>query len=153
MFSVSAGNEHHCHAYSNFQCIQCIWWETRTTVIPILIVTVFRVINCKRWPLSSRLYCSLCSVYPIGSEDHCHTNSNSHCIQRIRWEKGTTVLLTNSHCFQCYSMRNEDHCHIDCNYHCIQRIGITRTTLILIQILILNVCEEKKKKVQLSYWL
>ena len=138
-------NKDHSHTDSNSRYIQCIRRETRTTVIPILMFTVFRVFDGKRWPLSNRLY--LCSVYPIGSEDHCHTDSNSHCIQRIRWEKGTTILLTNSHCFQCYSMRNEDHFHTDTNSHCIQRIGITRTTHILIQILIvLNVCEDKKKK-------
>ena len=53
-------NVNHCHTGSNSGCIQCIKWETGTTVKPILI--------------------SLFSVYPVGNEEHCHTDSNSHCI-------------------------------------------------------------------------
>ena len=45
-------NEDHCHTDSNSRRIQCIQWETGTTVIPNLI--------------------SLYSVYPIGNDDHCH---------------------------------------------------------------------------------
>ena len=130
------GNKDHCHTGSNFLCFQCIRRETRTTVIPILIFTLFRVPNGKRWPLSYRFECSLCSVYPIGSEDYCHTDSIYHCIQCIRWETGTTVLLLLILTVFSVSAGNEDQCHAYSNYHCFRCIRWeTRTTVIPIPIL------------------
>ena len=123
------GNKDHCHTGSNSRCIQCIRRETRTTVIPILIFTLFRVPNGKRWPLSYRFECSLCSVYPIGSEDYCHTDSISHCIQCIRWETGTTALLILILIAFSVSVGNDINGHNDFNSRCIQCIRWeTKTT-------------------------
>ena len=147
--------EVHCHNNSNSRCIQCIQWETGTTIIPNLI--------------------PLYSVYPMGNEDHCHTDSNSHCIQWIRWETRTTVIqiliLTefsvsdgkatpmsyrflfslysayresedhshtdwNSDCIQCIRGKKRGHSHTDSNCHCIQcNRWETRTTVLPILIL------------------
>ena len=46
VFSVSEEKKRgHSHTDSNCHCIQCNRWETKTNVIPILILTVFSVIR------------------------------------------------------------------------------------------------------------
>ena len=107
------GNENHCHTDSNFHRIQFIRLETRTTVKPILILTLFNVSDGKRRLLSNRFYSSLCSVYPMENEDHSHINSKSHCIQYIRWETRSTVLL-----ILILTVGNDDNCSTDSDLHC-----------------------------------
>ena len=95
------GNEDRCHTDFNSHCIQFIRWETRTTVITILILTVFSAI---RWETRTTVIPILILnvfCYPIRNEHHSHTDSNSHCIQL-------------------YPVGNGDHCHTDSNSSCIQ---------------------------------
>ena len=91
VFSVFVGNEDHCHTDFNFHWIQWIRWETRTAVSLILVLIVFTVPG-KPEPLSYWFMFWLYSVYPRKSEDHSHTDSNSDCIQCIRWETTTAVI-------------------------------------------------------------
>ena len=94
-------NEDRSYTDSNCHCIQCNRWETKTVVIPILILTVFSAI---RWETRTTVIPILILnvfCYPIRNEHHSHTDSNSHCIQL-------------------YSVGNGDHCHIDSNSRCIQ---------------------------------
>ena len=133
-------NEDNCHTDSNYDCIQCIRGKKRTTLILIVIVTVFSVTDEKRGPLSYRFQFSLYSVlsdkkrrplsyrfqfslysmYLVGNEDNFHTDSNSRCIQCIQWETGTTVMQIQISLFSVYPVGNEEHCHTDSNSHCIQ---------------------------------
>ena len=72
----------------------------------------------------------------MGNEDHCRTDSNSHCIYCIRWETGTIVLLILVFTVFSVSAGNEHHCHAYSNSHCIQCIRWeTRTSVIPILIL------------------
>ena len=86
------GNGGHCHTDSNPRCVQCIRRETRTTVIPILILAVFSVSAGNDIQLPYRFKFSRYQVYPMANDDHCHTDSNSYCIQCILLEMEATVI-------------------------------------------------------------
>ena len=62
------------------------------------------------------------SIYLVGNEDHCHTDSNSRCIKCIQWETGTTVMPILIPLYSMYPAGNEEHCHIESNSLCIQCI-------------------------------
>ena len=125
------GNEGLCHSDSNFQNIRYIRWETRTTVTPILTLTVFNVSDGKRRPLS--------------------TDSKYHCIQSIRWKTGTTILLIPILTVFRVSVGNYDNCHADSNSQYIQCIRWEKMTTVT-PILILTVLSvSNSKRWPLSY--
>ena len=88
----SGGHKDHGHTDSNFNCIQCIQWETCSNVIPILIslYLVYPMGNEDHCHTNSDSQCIQC--YPIRNEDQCHTDSNSNSTQCIRCETRTTVI-------------------------------------------------------------
>ena len=144
-------NDDHCHNDSNFHCVQCIRWETKDSVTQILIFKIFGIYDGKQGQLSHRFLLSLYSMYPMGNEDHCHTDSKYHCIQSIRWKTGTTLLLIPILTVFRVSVGNYDNCHADSNSQYIQCIRWEKMTTVT-PILILTVLSvSNSKRWPLSY--